>query len=107
MREWGGGNRYAVLLHGMSASSRVYHRLGPALADCGFHVVAPDLPGHGRSEPDADASCFTVHPIEGGRHTLVYGWHDELLAALLDDLPPARRPTCTEPGWPARPRLAA
>jgi pimeloyl-ACP methyl ester carboxylesterase len=45
-----------VLLHGMSASSRVFHRLGPALADCGFHVVAPDLPGHGLSEPDPDAT---------------------------------------------------
>ena len=228
-REWGSGTRYAVLLHGMSASSRVFHRLGPALAECGFHVVAPDLPGHGRSEPDPGASIesfadtvlasvparpelavghsmggmvlavaadrlgaehaayldiglttaplqgdplprmranraqrtadwlrterpwfsehevaietesaqqwdpatsasfvrsasgrdltprdtarsslvvaepsdyvpaaerlrlsglgFTVHAIEGGRHTLMYGWHDELLAALLEDLP--------------------
>ena len=30
---------------------------------------------------------FTVHAIEGGRHTLMYGSHDELLAALLEDLP--------------------
>jgi pimeloyl-ACP methyl ester carboxylesterase len=56
VRRWGTGTRYAVLLHGMSASSRVFHRLGPALADHGFHVVAPDLPGHGRSEPDPDAT---------------------------------------------------
>jgi pimeloyl-ACP methyl ester carboxylesterase len=56
VRRWGGGTRYAVLLHGMSASSRVFHRLGPALADRGFHVVAPDLPGHGRSEADPDAT---------------------------------------------------
>jgi pimeloyl-ACP methyl ester carboxylesterase len=45
-----------VLLHGMSASSRVFHRLGPALADRGFHVVAPDLPGHGLSGPDPHAT---------------------------------------------------
>ena len=56
VRRWGSGTRYAVLLHGMSATSRVFHRLGPALADCGFHVVAPDLPGHGRSERDPEAT---------------------------------------------------
>lgn len=235
LREWGSGDRCAVLLHGMSASSRVFHRLGPALADRGFRVVAPDLPGHGRSAPDPHASIesfadavlasvparpqlavghsmggmvlavaadrlgaghaayldiglttaplqddplprmranraqrttqwlrrerpwfsaeevaieaeaarqwdpatsasfvrsasgrdltprdtaraslvaadpsdyvsaaerarlsrlgFTVHAIEGGRHTLMYGWHDELLAALLEDLPADPRRT--------------
>ena len=56
VREWGLGTRYAVLLHGISATSRVFHRLGPALADRGLHVVAPDLPGHGLSEPDPDAT---------------------------------------------------
>lgn len=70
VRRWGSGTRYAVLLHGMSASSRVFHRLGPALADHGFHVVAPDLPGHGRSEPDPDATI------------------DSFADAVLDSVPP-------------------
>jgi pimeloyl-ACP methyl ester carboxylesterase len=39
--------RPLVLLHGVSASARVWWRVGPALAATGRRVVAVDLPGHG------------------------------------------------------------
>jgi pimeloyl-ACP methyl ester carboxylesterase len=39
----------AVLVHGVSSSSRTWWRVGPALADRGFQVVAVDLRGHGSS----------------------------------------------------------
>lgn len=52
-REWGAGGRHAVLIHGVFSSSRNWRRVGPALADRGYHVVAVDLPGHGQS-PRAD-----------------------------------------------------
>ena len=48
-REWGTGDRVAVLVHGLFSSSRTWHRLGPALADEGYRVVAVDLAGHGQS----------------------------------------------------------
>ncbi|WP_243064026.1 alpha/beta fold hydrolase [Humibacter sp. RRB41] len=48
-REWGTGDRVAVLVHGLFSSSRSWRSLGPALADRGYRVVAVDLPGHGRS----------------------------------------------------------
>ena len=48
-REWGTGDRFAVLVHGLFSSSRSWRTLGPALADRGYHVVAVDLPGHGSS----------------------------------------------------------
>ncbi|WP_214326968.1 alpha/beta fold hydrolase [Nonomuraea sediminis] len=52
-REWGDGDRVAVLIHGIIADSRCWWRVGPALADRGYRVVAVDLPGHGQS-PRAD-----------------------------------------------------
>lgn len=48
-REWGTGERTAVLVHGMMSDHRTWHRLGPLLADRGYRVIAVDLRGHGRS----------------------------------------------------------
>jgi pimeloyl-ACP methyl ester carboxylesterase len=48
-REWGAGDRVAVLVHGLFSSSRTWHRLGPTLAERGYRVVAVDLAGHGES----------------------------------------------------------
>lgn len=47
---WGGtGDRSLVLVHGVTASARIWWRVGPALAAAGRHVVAVDLPGHGET----------------------------------------------------------
>lgn len=50
--EWGDGPRVAVLLHGFMGSAEGWWRVGPALADQGFRVLALDLPGHGLSPAD-------------------------------------------------------
>ena len=52
-REWGEGDRHAVLVHGVMSDSRTWRRVGPALAERGYHVIAVDLRGHGHS-PRAD-----------------------------------------------------
>jgi pimeloyl-ACP methyl ester carboxylesterase len=39
----------ALLIHGVTSSSRTWWRVGPALADRGFRVLAVDLRGHGAS----------------------------------------------------------
>jgi len=45
---WGEpGARPLVLIHGVTASARIWWRVGPALAATGRHVIAIDLPGHG------------------------------------------------------------
>jgi pimeloyl-ACP methyl ester carboxylesterase len=45
---WGSpDDRALVLLHGVTASARIWWRVGPALAASGRRVVALDLPGHG------------------------------------------------------------
>jgi pimeloyl-ACP methyl ester carboxylesterase len=47
---WGAGtDRPLLLLHGVTASAAIWWRIGPVLAATGRHVVAPDLPGHGRT----------------------------------------------------------
>jgi pimeloyl-ACP methyl ester carboxylesterase len=53
-REWGSGDKVAVLVHGMMGDSRQFWEVGPALADRGFRAIAVDLPGHGRS-----GQCFS------------------------------------------------
>jgi pimeloyl-ACP methyl ester carboxylesterase len=53
---WGEGRDIVLLLHGMAGSSRSWWQVGPALADLGYRVLAVDLPGHGRSEPDSAAT---------------------------------------------------
>lgn len=47
-REAGSGPTI-VLLHGLAVSADYWWRNGPALAAAGFRVLAPDLPGFGRT----------------------------------------------------------
>lgn len=45
---WGDpADRRLVLIHGVTASARIWWRVGPALAATGRRVFAVDLPGHG------------------------------------------------------------
>lgn len=48
-REWGTGDRLAVLVHGVMSDSRNWNKVGPALAERGYRVIAVDLAGHGQS----------------------------------------------------------
>src|SRR5215467_2072803 len=50
VREWGTGDRVAVLIHGITSDSTGWRRLGPDLAGRGYRVLAPDLRGHGLSD---------------------------------------------------------
>lgn len=55
-REAGSGP-VIVLLHGLAVSADYWWRNGPPLAAAGFRVIAPDLPGFGRTRgPDAGLS---------------------------------------------------
>jgi pimeloyl-ACP methyl ester carboxylesterase len=49
-RSWGNeGRPLAVLVHGVSGSSRTWWRVGPWFAEKGWHAVGVDLRGHGGS----------------------------------------------------------
>lgn len=58
-REWGSGDRHAVLVHGVMSDSQYWRRLTPELVRRGYHVVAVDLPGHGQS-PRAKRYSFPL-----------------------------------------------
>ena len=48
--EWGDpAARPLLLIHGVTSSAATWWRVGPALAAGGRHVIAVDLPGHGRT----------------------------------------------------------
>lgn len=47
--EWGEGDKHLLLIHGLGSNANGWWRVGPALAEAGFHVVAPNLRGHGDS----------------------------------------------------------
>jgi pimeloyl-ACP methyl ester carboxylesterase len=48
-REWPGGDRSALLVHGLASTSRIWDLVAPILADAALHTVAYDQRGHGRS----------------------------------------------------------
>src|SRR6266545_3685036 len=57
VHEWDGGDRVALLVHGITADSGSWWRVGPELADRGYHVYAPHLRGHGRSRRGRSAAA--------------------------------------------------
>lgn len=100
----------AVLVHGIAGWWRTWWRVGPALADHGWHVVTVDLRGHGAS-PRIDGSVTreelaadlaeTVESLESGPmdvaigHSLgaavvqevAHGWPEMVTRVVLEDPP--------------------
>lgn len=45
-----------LLIHGLASNAALWWRVGPAMAELGYHVTAVDLRGHGQSPAAADYS---------------------------------------------------
>jgi len=58
--EYGGGDRWVILLHGQLMPRRMQQPLARALAGEGLHVVTLDLLGHGRSDRPADPLVYSM-----------------------------------------------
>jgi pimeloyl-ACP methyl ester carboxylesterase len=67
-----------VLVHGVTSSSRTWWRVGPALAERGFRVLAVDLRGHGASPRTAAGLSIADLAVDVA----------ETVAAELDADPP-------------------
>ena len=54
-----------LCLHGHPTWSYLFRRAIPRLTRAGYRVVAPDLPGFGKSDKPAEESLFTVESLRG------------------------------------------
>jgi pimeloyl-ACP methyl ester carboxylesterase len=72
--EYGSGDQWVVLLHGLLMPRSMQQPLARSLAEQGFHVVTLDLLGHGRSDQPADPMVYSMTAFA------------EQVVALLDHL---------------------
>lgn len=87
--EWNSGKEPVLLLHGLADHALVWSNLGDDLAD-EFHVVAPDMRGHGESgKPEKDYSFVSsIADLEAlmdklgwqSAHILGHSWTGKLAA---------------------------
>jgi len=93
--DWGEATDPPVLLvHGVTSNAETFWRIGPAVAAIGRHVLAVDLPGHGRTggwrgrhrfaETAADVAAFarTAGLDRPGLAVLGHSWGGMIVAAL-------------------------
>ncbi|GLY77136.1 alpha/beta fold hydrolase [Actinoallomurus iriomotensis] len=103
VREWGEGDRVAVLVHGLSGDSSGWLQVAPELARRGYRVLAPDLTGHGQSprgEYSRERWADDLLETLPARPDLAIGHSlgGVLLAMIVDRLHPARA-VYEDPAW--------
>jgi len=79
MVEGPAGGPVVVLVHGLGGHAEDWRNLAPYLAQAGFRVYMPDLPGYGRSEQPADFSYSVPDEAEA-----VVGFFDALGLKQVD-----------------------
>ncbi|WP_318211938.1 MULTISPECIES: alpha/beta hydrolase [unclassified Streptomyces] len=104
---WGSGDRIALLVHGLMADHRTWRRVGPALAERGYRVIAVDLRGHGLSgrapgpaayRPEDYADDLVETLPAGAELAVGHSLGGLVLARALDRLGPARA-VYSDPAW--------
>jgi pimeloyl-ACP methyl ester carboxylesterase len=60
-----GSGPLVVLCHGWPELSYSWRHQLPAIADAGFHAVAPDMRGYGRTSAPKDISTYSIFHITG------------------------------------------
>lgn len=68
-----GSGPLAILLHGFPESSHSWRHQLTALADSGFHAVAPDQRGYGRTDRPGDVAAYTILHLVGDVVGLITG----------------------------------
>ena len=58
--EFGSGDAWVVLIHGLLMPRKMHEPLATALAEKGLHVVTVDLLGHGTSDRPADQFLYSM-----------------------------------------------
>jgi pimeloyl-ACP methyl ester carboxylesterase len=80
-QEWGSpqSTKRVLALHGWLDNSNSFKTLGPFLAERGFHVVAMDHLGHGRSDHLGAGGLYSIlHSVAVAREfTTALGWNSD------------------------------
>lgn len=102
-REWGTGDRVALLVHGIMSDSRTWRRVGPALAERGYRAVAVDLRGHGASGRGAYSPALYADDLvetlpQGAELAIGHSLGGLTLSRAVDRLLPSRA-VYIDPGW--------
>lgn len=102
-QSWGEGDRIALLIHGIMADHRTWRRVGPALADRGYRVIAVDLRGHGASgrgeySPQLYADDVVETLPAGAELAIGHSLGGLTLSLAVDRLRP-RRAVFSDPAW--------
>lgn len=92
-----------ILLHGFPQTSRCWRHQLPALAEAGFHAVAPDLRGYGASDRPAAVEAYAAPRLVGdvagliralgheSAHVVGHDWGGGLAWGLAGNMPGAVR----------------
>src|SRR5690606_18998293 len=80
--EAGRGGRPLLVLHGFTGAKEDFADHLPALAEAGWHVVAPDLRGHGETSKPDDEAAYSFEALRADALGLVdhLGWDRFVLA---------------------------
>ncbi|MGW7443499.1 alpha/beta fold hydrolase [Kitasatospora sp. NPDC054795] len=109
-QEWGSGDRIALLIHGIMSDHRTWRRVGPALAERGYRVIAVDQRGHGLSPRgagrtpqeryalDAYADDLAESVPAGVELAIGHSLGGITLLRAVERLKPARA-VYVDPGW--------
>ncbi|MEV5277026.1 alpha/beta fold hydrolase [Streptomyces sp. NPDC051994] len=102
-RTWGEGDRVALLVHGIMADHRTWRKVGPALAERGYRVIAVDLRGHGASgRGEYTADLFADDLVEtlptGAELAIGHSLGGLSLSLAAERLRPARA-VYSDPAW--------
>ncbi|MEU7580341.1 alpha/beta hydrolase [Streptomyces sp. NPDC041068] len=100
---WGTGDRVALLVHGIMSDHRTWRRVGPAIAERGYRVIAVDLRGHGESgRGEYGAKIFADDLVEtlptGADLAIGHSLGGLALALAAERLAP-RRAVYSDPAW--------
>jgi len=103
LTEVGNGDRTTILVHGLHSDHGAWCRVAPALVDRGYHVVMPDLRGHGLSSrgdyrPQAWAEDLVDSLPRGSDLAIGHSLGGLSLALAADRLAP-HRAVYVDPAW--------
>src|SRR5690242_478162 len=101
--ELGGGPKTAILIHGLLSDSGAWCRVAPAMVERGYHVLMPELRGHGRSPrgeytPAAWADDLVESLPTGADLAIGHSLGGLSLALAADRLAP-RLAVYVDPAW--------